>query len=62
MLMGGGAVFGAINFSVVAFRFAVTPALLAAGLANALLMGLAGGLLPAMRAERRPVAAGLRAG
>lgn len=49
------------QFSVVAFRFAVTPHLLLVGMAYALVMGLAGGLLPAVRAARMPVAAGLRA-
>jgi len=48
------------QFSVIAFRFAVTPHLLVAGMAYALVMGLAGGLLPAVRAARMPVADGLR--
>lgn len=48
------------QFSVVAFRFAVTAHLLAAAMAYALLMGLAGGLAPAVRAARMPVADGLR--
>lgn len=48
------------SFSQVAFAFAVTPGLLATGLAYALLLGLAGGLLPALRAARLPVAVGLR--
>ncbi|RMH21747.1 MAG: ABC transporter permease [Acidobacteria bacterium] len=48
------------TFSQVAFAFAVTPALMLAGLLYALVMGLAGGLLPAVRAARLPVATALR--
>lgn len=49
------------SFSQVAFSFTVTPAILTAGLVWALVMGLIGGLLPAYRAARLPVAAALRA-
>ncbi len=55
---------GTINFqtfSHLAFAFKVTPDLMGAGLAFALLMGLIGGLPPAVRAVRRPVASALRA-
>ena len=48
------------TFSQVAFAFAVTPSLLLQGLSYALLMGLAGGLLPAIRAARLPISAALR--
>ncbi len=48
------------TFSQVAFSFAVTPSLVISGLIFALLMGVAGGLLPALRAARLPVAAALR--
>ncbi len=48
------------QFSIMAFRFAVTPRLLLQGVVYALLMGLLGGLLPAIRAIRAPIAAGLR--
>ena len=48
------------SFSQVAFSFAVTPRLLAQALAFALLMGLIGGLFPAIRAARLPVATALR--
>jgi putative ABC transport system permease protein len=48
------------SFSQVAFAFAVTPALLLQGLAYALLMGLFGGLFPAVRAARMPVVTALR--
>ena len=48
------------SFSQVAFAFAVTPALLLRGLIYAALMGLLGGLLPAVRAARLPVVTALR--
>jgi putative ABC transport system permease protein len=44
----------------VAFAFAVTPALLVQGLVYALIMGLVGGLLPAIRAARLPISSALR--
>ena len=59
-----GASLSTLNFSTfsqVAFDFRVTPALLGQGLAWALLIGAAGGLLPAIRAARLPVTAALRA-
>jgi putative ABC transport system permease protein len=43
------------------FQLAVTPSLGLIGIAWALAMGLAGGLLPALRAARLPVATALRA-
>ncbi len=43
------------------FELDVTPALAAIGIAWALVMGLIGGLLPALRAARVPVATALRA-
>ena len=48
------------TFSQVAFAFLVTPQLLAMGLFSALIMGLIGGLLPAIRAARLPIASALR--
>jgi putative ABC transport system permease protein len=48
------------TFSQVAFAFRVTPALLILGLTYALLMGLVGGLFPALRAARLPIPAALR--
>jgi putative ABC transport system permease protein len=48
------------NFSQVAFQFQVTRALLIKGVLYALLMGLLGGLLPALRAVRMPIASSLR--
>jgi len=48
------------SFSQVTFDFAVTPALLVQGIVWATLIGLMGGLLPALRAARLPIAAALR--
>ena len=48
------------TFSQVTFAFAVTPALLVQGIVFALVLGLAGGLFPAIRAARLPVTAALR--
>jgi putative ABC transport system permease protein len=70
-LIGGAAAYLAFNgyqtstmnfqtFSQVAFAFRVTPQLLAMGLFYALLMGLIGGLFPAIRAARLPIPVALR--
>jgi putative ABC transport system permease protein len=48
------------TFSHLAFAFRVTPGLLLAGIAFALLMGFVGGVLPAIRAARMQVAPALR--
>jgi putative ABC transport system permease protein len=48
------------TFSQVAFDFRVTPHLLAQGLLWALIIGVAGGLLPAIQAARLPVTVALR--
>ena len=48
------------TFTQVAFAFRVTPQLLAMGLFYALTLGLLGGLLPAIRAARLPIASALR--
>ncbi len=48
------------TFSHLAFAFKITPALLLWGIVFALAMGLVGGLPPAIRAARRPVASALR--
>jgi putative ABC transport system permease protein len=48
------------SFSQIAFKFAVTPALMGQALFYALLMGLVGGLVPAIRAARMPVVTALR--
>lgn len=48
------------NFSELAFRFVVTPATLAQGLAFAALMGLVGGYFPARKAAGRVVVEALR--
>jgi putative ABC transport system permease protein len=54
---------GAMNwqtFSHLAFAFKITPLLLGAGILFALLMGLIGGVPPAISAARRPIAFALR--
>ena len=48
------------SFSQVVFDFAVTPELLGQGMRAALLIGVVGGLFPAIRAARLPVATALR--
>jgi putative ABC transport system permease protein len=69
--IGGGLAYFAFNnfhtstmnfqsFSQVTFAFRVTPALLVRGIVWAALIGLIGGLFPAIRAARLPIAAGLR--
>jgi len=70
-LAGGALVYFALNgyrastlnwasFSQITFAFTVTPRLLVTGLVYSLILGLAGGLLPGLRAARMPVTAGLR--
>jgi putative ABC transport system permease protein len=76
LALAGGAVGGALaylycdgaslstlnfsTFSQVAFDLRVTPGLLARGLGWSLVIGAAGGLLPAVRAARLPVTVALR--
>ena len=48
------------SFSQVAFAFDVSPSLLIQGIVYAALIGLLGGLLPAVRAARLPIATALR--
>jgi putative ABC transport system permease protein len=48
------------SFSQVAFAFRVTPGLLLEGMTLAAAIGLVGGLFPAIRAARLPIAAALR--
>ncbi len=48
------------SFSEVAFKFRITPTLLVGGLIFAAIMGALGGLLPAIRAARIPIARALR--
>lgn len=50
------------TFAELAFGFALTPVIAAKCLAFAMVMGLAGGLLPALRAARMELVAALRAG
>jgi putative ABC transport system permease protein len=49
------------NFTQVVFRFAVTPSLVGIGLLIAVVIGMIGGFLPALRAARQPVTTALRA-
>jgi len=69
--IGGAAAYAGFNgyqastinfqtFSQVAFAFRVTPDLLVLGLSYALVMGLIGGLLPALRAASLPIPSALR--
>jgi putative ABC transport system permease protein len=54
---------GTINwssFSYLAFSFRVTPQIVASGLVFSLLMGIVGGLPPALRAARLPIIVALR--
>ncbi|MCU0584727.1 MAG: ABC transporter permease [Desulfobacterales bacterium] len=48
------------TFAELAFRFRLSPAIVGEGMLFALLMGLAGGLLPAVRAARMNIVAALR--
>lgn len=70
-VVGGGVAYAAFHgyqtatmnfqtFSQVAFTFTVTPALLVQGAVYALVMGLLGGLFPAVRAARLPIVTALR--
>lgn len=49
------------SFSEIAFSFRVTPTLLAAGMAFAIVMGVLGGFFPARRAAKLPVIQAMRA-
>lgn len=49
------------NFTQVVFHLSVSPPVLASGIVVACVIGIAGGLLPAIRAARMPVAVALRA-
>jgi putative ABC transport system permease protein len=48
------------TFSQVAFAFRVTPSLMVLGMSYALVMGFVGGIFPAIRAARLPIATALR--
>ncbi|MDZ4829930.1 MAG: ABC transporter permease [Phycisphaerae bacterium] len=50
------------SFSQVAFAFAVTPQLLVTAIVWAAIIGMLGGLFPAIRAARLPIASALREG
>ncbi len=49
------------NFTQVVFDFKLSPALIAEGVGLALIVGLIGGLFPALRAARLPIVSGLYA-
>ncbi|HUG03248.1 MAG TPA: ABC transporter permease [Steroidobacteraceae bacterium] len=49
------------NFTQIVFQFSVTPALVRDGVFIALVIGMVGGFLPALRAARLPVTTALRA-
>lgn len=59
-LLSGGT-FSQTTFAEVAFQFRVTPGMLGAAMAFAMVMGVLGGLLPARLAARKPVLDALRA-
>ena len=48
------------SFSEIAFAFRITPGIVATGIVFAVVMGLVGGLLPALRAARLPITSALR--
>ena len=48
------------NFTQVVFNFKVTPQLVIQGLIIAVIIGMIGGFLPALRAARLPVTSSLR--
>jgi len=48
------------SFSEIAFAFRITPQVVMSGLVLAALLGILGGLLPALRASRLPIATALR--
>jgi putative ABC transport system permease protein len=48
------------SFSEIAFAFRITPGIVATGMAFAVVMGVLGGLLPALRAARMPITSALR--
>jgi len=51
---------GGANFAEVAFAFRITPPAIVVGMTLAVLMGIAGGLLPSLRAARVPITTALR--
>jgi putative ABC transport system permease protein len=51
---------GGANFAEVAFAFRITSTAIAVGMTLAVLMGIAGGLLPSLRAARLPITGALR--
>jgi putative ABC transport system permease protein len=60
-LFGGNTISLGNGTASLVFQMRVTPALLGVGIAWACAVGLIGGLFPAVRAARLPVATALRA-
>jgi len=52
---------GGANFAEVAFAFRIAPSAFGAGILFAVVMGVLGGLLPALKASRLPITTALRA-
>jgi putative ABC transport system permease protein len=50
------------SFSEIAFAFRITPGIVLAGMLFAVVMGILGGLLPALRGARLPITSALREG
>ena len=48
------------SFSEIAFAFRITPQIVVTGMVLAVLMGVLGGLLPALRGARLPITSALR--
>ena len=48
------------SFSEIAFNFRITPGIVLVGMAFAVVMGILGGLLPALRGARMPITSALR--
>ena len=51
---------GGANFAEVAFAFRIAPAALMIGIVFAIVMGIVGGMLPAVKASRLPITTALR--
>ena len=48
------------SFSEIAFTFQITPRIVLIGMSFAVVMGILGGLLPALRGSRLPITSALR--
>jgi putative ABC transport system permease protein len=61
LLLNGYSTQVGANFATMAFRFTVTPTIMAVGLAFSAVLGAVGGLLPARMAARKEILTALRA-